>query len=302
MSTVVVAGYGVRLGYRRGMLVVAGRRGVEEIPLIHVKRIVIVTSGVSISSRLVRACARNLIDVLFLDHRGSFARLWSDPPSRTVTHRRAQYEAYLDGRGVELARLFVRGKLINQATALRRLAKRAAQPSEVLRLASEVRRLADEAMEAETLGELLGVEGSAAAAYWQGYAMVVRGFPGRDRESQDPVNASLNYAYGLLRAEAHRQLLIHGLDPYAGYLHTDRSGRPSLALDLMELFRPLADLVVARLQPSEEWVEAGRLRPSARVRIIEAMDRTNYDIHMEAEAAKLVAYLSEAQPYTPWRL
>ena len=132
--------------------------------------------------------------------------------------------------------------------------------------------------------------------------MAVRGCPGRDPDSGDPVNSALNYAYGLLRAEAHRQLLIHGLDPYAGYLHVDRSGRPSLALDLMELFRPLADLVVARLSPGPEWMEGGRLSPRARVRIIEAVDRANYDLYLEEEAGKVVAFLSGASPYHPWRL
>jgi len=63
------------------------------------------------------------------------------------------------------------------------------------------------------------------------------GFPGRDRSSGDPFNSSLNYGYGILYSLAWRSLVLAGLDPYAGFLHVDRSGKPVLAFDYVEMFR-----------------------------------------------------------------
>ncbi len=89
------------------------------------------------------------------------------------------------------------------------------------------------------------VEAQAARHYWQSIAQVIPpeyGFRGgRDQEGKDPFNLMLNYGYGVLRYMVEKALLIHGFDPYAGFLHADRSGKPSLTLDVMEPLRPVID-------------------------------------------------------------
>lgn len=89
----------------------------------------------------------------------------------------------------------------------------------------------------------MGIEGQAAQIYWQALARVLSEevqFPGRvGRGAKDPVNASLNYAYGILYGQVERCLVLAGLDPYAGFLHVDRPGKPSLTLDFIEEFRPV---------------------------------------------------------------
>jgi CRISPR-associated protein Cas1 len=92
-----------------------------------------------------------------------------------------------------------------------------------------------------SLNEVLGVEGSAARDYFQGLDLLAPGVaPGRTRRPpQDPANCVLSFGYGMLRVAVQGALEQVGLDPYLGYLHGIRPGKPALALDLMEEFRPL---------------------------------------------------------------
>jgi hypothetical protein len=93
------------LGYSRWALVVRKRGGARRVPLHQVDRVWILTGGVAISSRLVRALSRNLIDVVFFDGKGEpVARLFPPDSNGVAAHRRAQYEAYFNERGFELAR------------------------------------------------------------------------------------------------------------------------------------------------------------------------------------------------------
>jgi CRISPR-associated protein Cas1 len=90
-------------------------------------------------------------------------------------------------------------------------------------------------------GQLLSTEGRAAQKYWQAIALLLpteRAWPGRRTQgASDPVNAALNYGYGILYGAVERSLVLAGLDPYAGFLHVDRPGKPSLVFDLIEEFR-----------------------------------------------------------------
>jgi CRISPR-associated endonuclease Cas1/CRISPR-associated protein Cas4 len=169
----------------------------------------------------------------------------------SVHTRLAQFRAAAEPRlSLGLARSFVRGKILNCRTLLRRNA--AEPPASVL---VRLRRLSREAGRVETLEALLGVEGSAARLYFQelGKLLVPRSggsldfdFKGRNRRPpRDPTNALLSFAYALLLRDARLALLAAGFDPTVGFLHQPRPGRPALALDLMEEFRPLvADSVV----------------------------------------------------------
>jgi CRISPR-associated protein Cas1 len=97
--------------------------------------------------------------------------------------------------------------------------------------------------------ELLGFEGVAGRLYWQGFKMIVQDkaeFMGRvHRGADDPLNALLNYGYGILYAQVWGAVANAGLEPFAGFLHVDRPGKPSLILDLVEEFRqPVVDRTV----------------------------------------------------------
>jgi CRISPR-associated protein Cas1 len=156
--------------------------------------------------------------------------------------RAAQYQVAADQtRSLDFARAVVRAKLLNQRTMLRRNAEPVLP--EALRELDVANAMA---VDASDIGRLLGAEGLGAAAYFRGFAAMLRSplgefhFDARNRRPpRDPVNAMLSFAYALLSKEVTVALAAEGLDPWWGLYHRPRHGRPSLALDLMEEFRPI---------------------------------------------------------------
>jgi CRISPR-associated endonuclease Cas1 len=158
--------------------------------------------------------------------------------------RAAQYACAEDeGRRLAASKAFVRAKGQNQRTLLRRNAAR--KPEADLGAMQQLLSRAEETVSRE---ELLGVEGSLAAAYFRNFSSMFKqtlfgpewAFDGRNRRPpRDPVNAMLSFCYALLVKDCTVALMTEGLDPYWGLFHEPRHGRPALALDLMEEFRPL---------------------------------------------------------------
>ncbi|WP_182708918.1 CRISPR-associated endonuclease Cas1 [Thermomonospora cellulosilytica] len=176
------------------------------------------------------------------------------------TARRAQYRLADDtGRATDLARTFVDGKLANMRVALLRADRRDPDPlrADVAETLAATRLvLAD----ATSIDQIMGYEGSATREYfrtWRHMFADLWGFTGRMRRPPpDPINAMLSFGYTLLTHEAIAALQMAGLDPAVGFLHQARWGRPSLALDLIEEFRPIVvDAVVLRC------ITTGTVRP-----------------------------------------
>ncbi len=233
-----------------------------EFPLFRVSEIVVASRGVSLSSDLIEACCERGIRISFLSSTGRpFAMLSSPMLTATVKTRREQMAAYLDGRGAEFARAVVAGKLRNQANLLKYFGKyqKQAAPERFAVLVESCRGLARLRREAcgvagstadEVRPALMGVEGAGGRLYWAGVRALLDGqFAGREhRGASDPVNAALNYGYGILYAQVWGAIMNAGLEPFAGFLHVDRPGKPSLVLDLVEEFRqPLVDRAVVTL-------------------------------------------------------
>jgi CRISPR-associated protein Cas1 len=250
----IVEGKGVFLSKHQGRLrVTRERQMVSEVPLIHLKQVIVVDRGVAISSDVIHTCSAEGIPIHFLDSRGTaLASLYSAGLTGTVLTRRAQLLAYTTQAGVALAKAFIAGKLENQANLLRYMAKYrkehdSALYQEMMQVALETQDFLAELAtihtdQIEEIRErLLSVEGRATQRYW---AMIARllpaelNWPGREtRGAVDPFNAALNYGYGILYSQVERALTLAGLDPYGGFLHADRPGKPSLVLDLIEEFR-----------------------------------------------------------------
>lgn len=189
-------------------------------------------------------------------------------------------------QGLALARELVSSKIANQGTQLRRNGRGVSAEK-----VSILRSLALEVQRAQTVREILGLEGRAAAEYFAEFpcmlkesgAWVVDKWPGRvSRGATDALNVLLNYSYGLLLAECIRALLMCGLDPHIGVVHSSGRNKPALALDLMEQFRPVsADSVVLTLLNTGEIIESdlfwalgdARLRESARKSLVRAFER-----------------------------
>src|SRR5260221_3971026 len=176
----------------------------------------------------------------------------------------AQHRAHNDlSKRCELARRFVIGKLSNQRTMLQRYNRRQADDTlsqEIEQIGNLIRMLTtldiqvgtiqqlatgDAGISGTPLETILGLEGAGSAAYFHCFGKLLAdkeqwAFAGRVRRPPtDAVNALLSYGYTLLTSQAGSALQIGGVDQYVGYLHSSTYGRPALALDLMEEFRPL---------------------------------------------------------------
>jgi CRISPR-associated endonuclease Cas1 len=155
--------------------------------------------------------------------------------------RRAQYAAVDAPQGLAIARALVRAKIVNMRGLVRR---RAALPGR--EYLGQLEHHARRAMTATTLDTLLGIEGVATALYFRAWPEMISARAGEltletrtRRPPQDEVNALLSYAYAVLAGECLSACAAAGLDPRQGFLHRPRAGRPALALDLMEPFRPI---------------------------------------------------------------
>jgi CRISPR-associated protein Cas1 len=228
------------------------------VPL-HMLEGVICFGRVSCSPELMGRCAERGIGISYLTERGRFQARVVGPVSGNVLLRREQYRrADDDHASAELARSFVTAKLANSRSVLlrsRRDHPDAQGASAVGAGAAGIARLLGEAERQENLDTIRGIEGDGARTYFGVFDHLIVaqkdgfGFSGRSRRPPlDRVNALLSFVYTLLTHDASSALETVGLDPQVGFLHRDRPGRPSLALDLVEELRAfLADRLVLTL-------------------------------------------------------
>ncbi len=213
---------------------------------------VIVFGGIQLTSQAMALLLAHGVEVAFMSTDGRLKGRLMPAESRNVLLRLQQYERYhKPSFCLQVARAVVRGKLHNaRAVVLRHLRNHPETPlHEPLRVLEDA---IAQAEEADDLSSLRGVEGNGSAAYFTAFARMVRGeltFSGRSRRPPgDPVNALLSLGYSLLTQELFGAVAARGLDPYLGFYHDVRHGRPALALDLVEEFRaPIVDRLVLAL-------------------------------------------------------
>jgi CRISPR-associated protein Cas1 len=255
-----------------------------EAPLMHLEAVLITNRGVSISADALAACCEHGIPTFFLHGDGEpYGAVYAAGLTGTVLTRREQLLAYTDQRGRHVVVAIAAAKIENQAATLRYMAKnrKESAPSvydrlhdgatEVLNHLPWLDRPTGQTVD-EIRQEVLAAEGNAAQKYWAAVVEVIPpmyGWSGREgRGAKDPVNSLLNYGYGILYGKVEHALVLAGLDPYAGFLHTDRPGKPSLVLDLIEEFRQVAvDRLVFGLVNRRYTVEQdaqGRLSEATR--------------------------------------
>ncbi len=239
---------GSHLGVRDGRVDVTCKgETLGSVRLIDVSQINVIGNA-QLSTQLLRECFNREIPVLWFTYGGWFCGLAEGLPSKHVELRRRQASiAYQSG--LPIAQRIVEGKVRNSRTLLMRNSRQRHAPT----LAS-LKRLADDARRAPNLGSLLGTEGAAARLYFSQFSTMLRDdrdfdFEHRNRRPpRDPINCLLSYLYRLLVKDLTAVCYGVGFDPYLGFFHSSRFGRPALALDLAEEFRPIvADSVVVNL-------------------------------------------------------
>lgn len=213
----------------------------------------------AMSPGLMVHAAETGLSVAWLTYSGKLAGRLEGPQTGNVLLRRAQHRATDDpAAALPVARAVVAAKVANQRALLRRHLRDYGETPGAVEVEAAQRRLADAArlaLEAPDLDTLRGMEGDAGNAYWAVFPFLIRNddpafaFAGRNRRPpRDAVNAILSFLYALAALDARAACETHGLDPQMGFLHRDRPGRHSLALDLMEEIRaPLCDRVTLSL-------------------------------------------------------
>lgn len=222
---------------------------------IHTIEALVLFGVVSCSPFLLGFCAENGVSVTWLGRTGRFLGSLQGPVSGNVLLRKKQYHLHDDMDFCQnLSQNFVAGKIYNSRTVLRR-AFRNEENTEINMACTRLGDALERTKKAKNLDELRGIEGEAARVYFSVFNKLILVddedflFNGRNkRPPLDPVNCLLSFTYTLLTHDIRSALESVGLDPAVGYLHRIRPGRPSLALDLMEEFRPyLADRLVLTL-------------------------------------------------------
>jgi CRISPR-associated protein Cas1 len=242
---------GSYVGKRDEELVVRPREGAPVTVRLGQTSQISLFGGAQISTQAVQAVLGRGLPISFFSHGGWFYGLATGMTHKNVELRRLQYRtAEDDGAALKLARRFIATKIRNCRTLLRRNGE---VPDVDL---DRLKRFADDCESTEVAASLLGVEGSAARVYFAHFPKLIRppdadlspglDFEGRNRRPpRDPMNALLSFVYAILVKDVTITLLAIGFDPFLGFFHRPRYGRPALALDLMEEFRPLiADSVV----------------------------------------------------------
>jgi CRISPR-associated protein Cas1 len=279
---------GARVGLEGGCLIVRMRQGEAVTARLPNTSHVVLYGNVQVSAQAMRALLERNIPVSFLSYGGWYYGRATGIESKNVELRMAQHRAAADPAFcLRVARGLVASKIRNSRTMLRR--NHVAPPLLVL---SELEQLARKAERAEALDAMLGLEGTAARSYFGAFTGMLKGaatlagafdLDGRNRRPpRDPMNALLSFVYSLLAKDFTLALSAVGLDPLLGFYHQPRFGRPALALDLMEEFRPLvADSVVIGAvngggfgtEDFSTHPSGVAMRPAARRRLLLAYER-----------------------------
>lgn len=262
---------------------------VESVRMIDVSQ-VCVYGNVQVSTQCLRSLFDREIPAAWFTHGGWFAGIAHGLPGNNVELRRRQLLADIGSEGIRIAKRMIAGKIRNSRVLLRRNTRRDSDTQSALTSLADA---ADKAEQAETIPALLGIEGAAARTYFRWFDSMIRpdlSLPGgpfqldgrHRRPPPDPINALLSFTYGLLTKDLTVIALLVGFDPYSGLLHRPRFGRPALALDLAEEFRPLiAESVVLQVinngevRSTDFTSRAGgvALTPQGRRRVISAYER-----------------------------
>jgi CRISPR-associated protein Cas1 len=243
-SPLYVQEQGVRIGKTGSVLVV--RRGDEDLAKVRLKDVsqVVLCGNISMSPQTVHLLCEAGVPIVHLTRGHWLHGITSGFTLRNSYDRAAQYRVASEpSQSLRFAKAVVAAKGANQRRLLVRNARESPEPE-----VTEMATLLGKVPHARDVGALLGLEGNIAAKYFSRFSDLLRprdfdaqwDFSARNRRPPlDPVNALLSFGYAMLAKECTVALMGEGLDPWWGIFHQPRHGRPALALDLMEEFRPL---------------------------------------------------------------
>lgn len=276
---------GVKVGVKGMAMTVTDKDGqlLKDVPLANVESLSLLGS-VQISTQAVHALADKGIPIAYLSAAGRLVAMVDPLDSVSADIRRAQVKSLeTDEFRVELSRALISAKIMNQRTLLMR--NHSALPDNV---ATDLVKEAERAKVAASVDSVRGHEGQAAAIYFQHFAGMFKGplaaefdVNGRQRRPPpDPINACISFAYSMLTHECVAALRLARLEPSIGAYHVSRPGRPALALDLMEPFRPIiADSIAVAAFNRGELTEGHFQRTAAGCALTDAGRRAFFNAY-----------------------
>ncbi len=330
MPALYLDSQGARLKKQDGTYVVCHQQNQHQFPASQVERILLL-GNVQLSTQVVNDALRRGIPVYFLSSRGQYRGKLTAATHANVGLRMRQYTCAQDRVAcLSYARWFVIAKIRNCKELIARKLKAMRLPRHA-HIRNQLKRYMYQAGRAQSIDQLLGIEGTAARLYFQCFTSVFAHtdftWQGRNRRPpKDPINAMLSLGYTLLLNECVTALESIGLDIYAGFLHGGLKhsdyGKPALALDLMEEFRYLVDRLTMRLlvcegfSPEDFEIDPNQgcaMRPKARKAFFTAWEalmqsqilydhrRLSYRQIIGAQAQLLARALQDKHlPYSPF--
>jgi CRISP-associated protein Cas1 len=293
---------------------------IGQFPIHAIGEIVCFGFGVTVSPPLAEHCANAGTTVTYLNGNGRFMARMVGPTHGNVLLRRRQYrDADDQQRSLEIARCCIAAKVTNQRNVLLRFLRNHADANGASKVEAAADRVAVVHKRIASAGcheTLRGIEGDTAEVYFSAFNDLILvsepefRFQGRNRRPpMDRVNALLSFAYSILALDMRSALESVGLDPYVGFLHVERPGRPSLALDLAEEFRaPFADRLVLSLvnlrqvSPDDFTIEASgevQMKPDTRKVFLGAYQKRKREAvrhpFLEEDMDIGVAFLAQAR-------
>lgn len=245
---------GLRVGKSGDVIQVKEKEAVRQELRMHEISQINLMGNVQVTTQAMQALMEEEVPVCYFSQGGWFYGMTNGLSTKNVFLRRSQFRlAEEDWFCVKLARQLVAGKIKNHRVMLMR---NHVEPPPIV--VEQLRRMIDRAESAKSLAELLGIEGNAARLYFGEFSGMIKVEEGEERFAfdfqhrnrrppLDPVNALLSFAYSILAKDLTISCCAVGFDPMMGFYHQPRFGRPALALDLMEPFRPLiAESVVVQ--------------------------------------------------------
>ncbi len=306
MKHLTINNYGSFLGLESQRLVVKNKDLGEKLyyPLNRLKTLSIAKRGISISSDLIEALSYRGIKLFFLDFKGTpYGQLIPANHHAVVAARVHQMNFCNDAeKKLSLAIILLRGKLLNQRATLLYYSKYKAKltQAEQLREASQkIENIAQNIQSADT-GILLGKEGLSASIYFQTLQKTLLAettFEKRiGRSSSEIINQMLNYGYGVLANHIMNCIFNAGLEPYLGFLHQSRPGKPSLVLDIMEEYRAwVVDRSVIKLRHDAQKVN--NLTADLRKKLLNQIMNTLHTKHLYHKKRLELNFILQRQVY-----
>lgn len=259
LNTLYITNPDVYLGLRgENIIILHDDKNIGRFPL-HNLESVVVFSRLGMSPQLMAKCVENNISICFLTPNGRFKARIIGKNNGNVILRKKQYKfSMYEEESLKISKNFIIGKIYNEKWIIERYIRDyplRLQTEKLKEASKNLSRYLKESNKSKNLDELRGYEGKAQVSYFQVFDELIlnqkEDFYFRDRNKRPPldrVNSLLSFTYTLLANDVASALETVGLDSYVGFMHQDRPGRISLALDLMEEFRaPIADRFVLSL-------------------------------------------------------